>query len=183
MKEINWDTLLLKVDLPDFGDILDNEPEQVIEPLSQPCSIQNPDEESIVSSWIEEIENVLMKDDNFDHRLVHLLIVKGMWLASTMSQTHTDVNKDNPIAKKQKSCMSNLRKRCNGLPEELKLNLATSRNKDATVRSRERKKMYVKDLDMKSKYLEGECRRLSHVFRCFIAENQALQILFSSSSL
>ncbi|MBA0736557.1 hypothetical protein Gogos_010096 [Gossypium gossypioides] len=27
--EINWDTFLLEVDLPDFGDILDNEPEQL----------------------------------------------------------------------------------------------------------------------------------------------------------
>ncbi|MBA0762117.1 hypothetical protein Gotri_024666 [Gossypium trilobum] len=43
------------------------------------------------------------------------------------------------------------------------------------------KKMYVKDLEMKSRYLEGECRRLSHVIQCFIAENQTLQILFFSS--
>ncbi|KAK5813480.1 hypothetical protein PVK06_028930 [Gossypium arboreum] len=69
MGEINWDTLLLEVDLPDFGNILDNEPEQVTEPLLQPCSIQNPDEELMVSSWIEEIKKVLMKDDNFDHRV------------------------------------------------------------------------------------------------------------------
>ncbi|MBA0679695.1 hypothetical protein Goari_011450 [Gossypium aridum] len=26
--------------------------------------------------------------------------------------------------------------------------------------------MYVKDLEMKSGYLEGECRRLSHVLHC-----------------
>ncbi|MFQ6660691.1 hypothetical protein Gotur_029107, partial [Gossypium turneri] len=82
MEEINWDTLLLEVDLSNFGDILDNELEQVTKPLPQPCSIQNSDEESTVSSWIEEIEKL--------------------------------------------------------------------RNRDATVRSRERKKMYVKDLDMKS---------------------------------
>ncbi|MBA0554787.1 hypothetical protein Golob_013870 [Gossypium lobatum] len=44
-------------------DILDNELEQVTKPLPQPCSTQNPDEESTVSSWIEEIEKVLMKDD------------------------------------------------------------------------------------------------------------------------
>ncbi|MFQ6668390.1 hypothetical protein Gotur_034060 [Gossypium turneri] len=55
------------------------------------------------------------------------------------------------------------------------------RNRDAVVRSRERKKMYVKDFEMKSRYLEGECKRLSHVFQCFIAENQALQIFFFSS--
>ncbi|MBA0734065.1 hypothetical protein Gogos_018016 [Gossypium gossypioides] len=41
--------------------------------------------------------------------------------------------------------------------------------------------MYVKDLQMQSRYLEGECRRLNCVLQCFIAENQALQIFFSSS--
>ncbi|MBA0550520.1 hypothetical protein Golob_021460 [Gossypium lobatum] len=55
------------------------------------------------------------------------------------------------------------------------------RNRYAVVRSRERKKMYVKDLQMKSRYLEGECRGLNHVLQCFIDENQALQIFVSSS--
>ncbi|MBA0736558.1 hypothetical protein Gogos_010096, partial [Gossypium gossypioides] len=67
IEEINWDTFLLEVDLPDFGDILDNEPEQVTKPPPQPCSTQNPDEEPAVSSWIEEIDKVLIEDDNFDH--------------------------------------------------------------------------------------------------------------------
>ncbi|KAL5557648.1 hypothetical protein UlMin_033859 [Ulmus minor] len=50
------------------------------------------------------------------------------------------------------------------------------RNRDAAVKSRERKKMYVKDLEMKSKYLEGECRRLGRLLQCCYAENQALRI-------
>ncbi|TYI68599.1 hypothetical protein E1A91_D08G099700v1 [Gossypium mustelinum] len=116
MEEINWDTFFLEVTKP---------------PL-QPCSTQNPDEEPTLSSWIEEIEKVLIEDDNFDHMVETQL-------------THTDVDKDNPIAKKQKRQL---------------------RNRDAVVRSRERKKMYVKDLEMKSRYLEGECRRLSHVLHC-----------------
>ncbi|GJR77058.1 ethanolamine-phosphate cytidylyltransferase-like protein [Tanacetum coccineum] len=37
------------------------------------------------------------------------------------------------------------------------------RNKDAALRSRERKKLYVKELEMKSKYYEEECRRLESV--------------------
>ncbi|MBA0785621.1 hypothetical protein Gotri_026402 [Gossypium trilobum] len=41
--------------------------------------------------------------------------------------------------------------------------------------------MYVKDLQMKSRYLEGECRGLNRVLQCFIDENQALQIFVSSS--
>ncbi|KAH1064575.1 hypothetical protein J1N35_029562 [Gossypium stocksii] len=177
MEEINWDTLFLEVDLPDFGDILDNDPEPVTEPPPQPCSSQNPDEEPAVSSWIGEIEKVLMEDDNFDHRVETQPVSDDDFLADLLvdsppssggdvagvdgadlhkqSQTHTDVDKDDPIAKKQRRQL---------------------RNRDAAVRSRERKKMYVKDLEMKSRYLEGECRRLSRVLQCFIAENQALRL-------
>ncbi|KAL7127928.1 hypothetical protein ABFS83_14G282700 [Erythranthe nasuta] len=50
------------------------------------------------------------------------------------------------------------------------------RNRDAAVRSRERKKMYVKDLEMKSKYYEAECRRLGNFLQCCLAENQALRL-------
>lgn len=50
------------------------------------------------------------------------------------------------------------------------------RNRDAALRSRERKKMYVKDLEMKSRYLEGECRRLGRLLQCCFAENQALRL-------
>ncbi|KAL6888343.1 hypothetical protein ACP4OV_009369 [Aristida adscensionis] len=49
------------------------------------------------------------------------------------------------------------------------------RNKDSAMKSRERKKLYVKDLEMKSKYLEAECCRLSYALQCFAAENVALR--------
>ncbi|KAM0932391.1 putative transcription factor bZIP family [Dioscorea sansibarensis] len=49
------------------------------------------------------------------------------------------------------------------------------RNRDSAMKSRERKKMYVKDLEMKSKYLESECRRLKYAFQCCVAENVALR--------
>ncbi|KAJ8498731.1 hypothetical protein OPV22_009283 [Ensete ventricosum] len=48
------------------------------------------------------------------------------------------------------------------------------RNRDSAMKSRERKKMYVKELEMKSKYLEAECQRLDYVLRCCAAENMAL---------
>ncbi|GKB94690.1 bZIP transcription factor 60, partial [Tanacetum coccineum] len=57
------------------------------------------------------------------------------------------------------------------------------RNKDAALRSRERKKSYVKELEMKSKYYEEECRRLESVLQCFMAENQALRFSLHSSNL
>ncbi|XP_010539032.1 PREDICTED: bZIP transcription factor 60 [Tarenaya hassleriana] len=50
------------------------------------------------------------------------------------------------------------------------------RNRDAAVRSRERKKIYLKDLETKSKYLERECMRLGRVLQCFMAENQHLRL-------
>lgn len=36
--------------------------------------------------------------------------------------------------------------------------------------------MYVKDLEMKSRYLEGECRKLGRLLQCVVAENQALRL-------
>ncbi|XP_068648490.1 bZIP transcription factor 60 [Aristolochia californica] len=49
------------------------------------------------------------------------------------------------------------------------------RNRDSALRSRERKKLYVKDLEMKSKFMEGECRRLEFTLSCCMAENQILR--------
>ncbi|KAL2506056.1 bZIP transcription factor 60 [Abeliophyllum distichum] len=65
------------------------------------------------------------------------------------------VNDDDPIVKKRKRQM---------------------RNRDAAVQSRERKKMYVRDLEMKSKYYEAECKRLGMLLQCCLADNQALRL-------
>ncbi|XP_020266966.1 bZIP transcription factor 50 [Asparagus officinalis] len=51
------------------------------------------------------------------------------------------------------------------------------RNRESAMQSRERKKMYVKELEMKSKYLESECRRLDNALRCCMAENFSLHQL------
>lgn len=56
------------------------------------------------------------------------------------------------------------------------------RNRDAAVRSRERKKLYVRDLELKSRYFESECKRLGLVLQCCLAENQALRFSLQSSS-
>ncbi|XP_074368978.1 bZIP transcription factor 50 [Apium graveolens] len=55
------------------------------------------------------------------------------------------------------------------------------RNRDAAVRSRERKKLYVKELEMKSRYFEGECKRLGMLLNCVVAENQALRLSLHST--
>ncbi|XP_006657145.1 bZIP transcription factor 50 [Oryza brachyantha] len=65
-----------------------------------------------------------------------------------------EVDGDDPISKKKRRQM---------------------RNRDSAMKSRERKKMYVKDLESKSKYLEAECRRLSYALQCCAAENMALR--------
>ena len=62
------------------------------------------------------------------------------------------------------------------------LNFRQMRNRDAAVRSRERKKEYVKNIEMKSRYLEGECRRLGHLLRCCYAENHALRLCLQSGT-
>ncbi|XP_054796533.1 bZIP transcription factor 60 [Prosopis cineraria] len=56
------------------------------------------------------------------------------------------------------------------------------RNRDAAVRSRERKKLYVKNLEMKSRYLEGECRKLGYLLQCCYAENHALRLYLRSNT-
>jgi len=57
------------------------------------------------------------------------------------------------------------------------------RNRDAAVKSRERKKMYVRDLEMKTKYLEGECKRLGMLLQCCCAENHALRLSLQSAKV
>ncbi|CAA7024390.1 unnamed protein product [Microthlaspi erraticum] len=56
------------------------------------------------------------------------------------------------------------------------------RNRDAAVRSRERKKEYVTDLEKKSKYLERECMRLGRMLECFAAENHSLRLCLQKGS-
>lgn len=68
---------------------------------------------------------------------------------------------DDPVSKKQKRQL---------------------RNRDAAMRSRERKKMYVKDLEVKSRYLEAECRRLGRLLQCCYAENHMLRFSLQSGS-
>ncbi|GJU32806.1 hypothetical protein Tco_1176395 [Tanacetum coccineum] len=51
------------------------------------------------------------------------------------------------------------------------------------LRSLERKKSYVKELERKSRYYEEECRRLESVLQCFMAENQAPRFSLHSSTL
>ncbi|KAK8936948.1 bZIP transcription factor 60 [Platanthera zijinensis] len=44
------------------------------------------------------------------------------------------------------------------------------RNRESAMISRERKKMYINDLEKKNKHLDSECRRLQYALRCSMAE-------------
>ncbi|KAE8057461.1 hypothetical protein FH972_014151 [Carpinus fangiana] len=149
-----------------------------------------------VSSWIGEIETILMKDDDDDEKVVveptkefcdsfleEVLLDSpgevsgevdkdsstasddgnGDWGKENVLNNDNDGqsqdNDDDPLSKKRKRQL---------------------RNRDAAVRSRERKKMYVRDLETKSRYLEGECRRLGRLLQCCYAENQALRLSLQS---
>ncbi|KAG8075257.1 hypothetical protein GUJ93_ZPchr0006g44165 [Zizania palustris] len=75
-------------------------------------------------------------------------------VAPDAERVEEEADGDDPISKKKKRQM---------------------RNRDSAMKSRERKKLYVKDLETKSKYLEAECRRLSYALQCCAAENMALR--------
>ncbi|XP_020588397.1 bZIP transcription factor 50 [Phalaenopsis equestris] len=49
------------------------------------------------------------------------------------------------------------------------------RNRESAMISRERRKMYIKNLEMKNKHLEMDCRRLDYTLQCCMAENLALR--------
>ncbi|PON73246.1 Basic-leucine zipper transcription factor [Trema orientale] len=125
-------------------------------------------------SWIDEIEKLLMKDDDDDdvaapkvspepaeddysrNFLADILVGGSPGNDSDEIPAATPEEEvDDPLSRKRKR---------------------QQRNRDAAVRSRERKKMYVKELEMKSKYLEGECRRLGRLLHCCYAENHALRL-------
>ncbi|MCL7028290.1 hypothetical protein MKW94_010354 [Papaver nudicaule] len=55
------------------------------------------------------------------------------------------------------------------------------RNREAAMRSRERKKELQRDLEMKSIYLENECKRLQHLLHCCYVENHNLHLQIGAS--
>ncbi|XP_062025884.1 bZIP transcription factor 60 [Rosa rugosa] len=150
----------------------------------------NPETGSI-DTWIGEVEDMLMKDDDvskveaseeppkeyYENFLADVLVDSP----STESPADVDSNSN--------GCAESEKEKTDGSP----LNNDTDadadaddpvskkrrrqlRNKDAAMKSRERRKMYVTDLEMKSKYLEGECRRLGRLLQCCYAENHALRL-------
>ncbi|GAB2300498.1 hypothetical protein Dimus_034542 [Dionaea muscipula] len=178
-----------------------------------PCSsASDASPSATATSWISEIENLLMKDDDdggdapHNHESYygflsdvlpdfpaqsspsspHQELVDrsstddknstssssdkpGLIQAQLLNNKSLDPNHDDAVADDNDPISKKLRRQL--------------RNRDAAVRSRERKRMYTKDLEMKSRYLEAECRRLGRLLQCCYAENQMLRVSVQGGSV
>ncbi|XP_057975606.1 bZIP transcription factor 60 [Malania oleifera] len=167
------------------------------------CANSSPDS---LSSWIGEIEHLLMKDDDDCNGV---LIESNPqfcndFLADILLDSPADPSAENfnvserstsspledgncserekidaPDANSNESYSNNNNNNDSGGEEEdpiSKKRRRQLRNRDAALRSRERKKMHLRDLETKSRYFEGECRRLGRLLQCCVAENHALRL-------
>ncbi|KAJ6680844.1 BASIC-LEUCINE ZIPPER TRANSCRIPTION FACTOR F-RELATED [Salix koriyanagi] len=189
--QIDWDNFL--DGLPFSDNIFELEPPSTtyLQPIEDSSNSLSPAE---VSSWIGEIETLLMKDDDdkvdqlddCNAFLADILVDSpaahesgGEVLdASTDKDSTSSDDADGGPKEKDDGAEEKNKNNEEEDPDDTvsKKRRRQLRNKDAAVRSRERKKMHVRDLEVKSRYLEGECRRLDRLLQCFIAENHALRL-------
>ncbi|TKY53488.1 bZIP transcription factor 60 [Spatholobus suberectus] len=175
LTQLDWDSLLDRLPEFDLDDFLQDDDDA--------ASVSVTDKPSPNDPVLSEIENLLMthgendvvfpetpsSESDYYKLLEEILVEPEEGPESQRSKTESeggsdkdrtdDATPDEPVSKK--------------LRRQL-------RNRDAAVRSRERKKLYVKNLEMKSRYLEGECRRLGHLLQCCYAENHALRLCLQS---
>jgi hypothetical protein len=183
--ELDWECFFDQ--LPDFEQVADFFQEDVTNP---PVSIA--DTPSPISS-LSEIENLLMtdsdegvaspEDSDYDKLLADILIEP---LPESEEGSVVPSDKDGIDSSSPEEVPSDKDGVDPSTPEEVpsepvsKKQIRQMRNRDAAVKSRERKKMYVKNLETKSRYFEGECRRLEHLLQCCYAENHALRFCLQS---
>ncbi|KAF9683287.1 hypothetical protein SADUNF_Sadunf05G0197200 [Salix dunnii] len=197
--QIDWDNLLDGLPFPD--NIFELEPPLTtcLQPIDDSSNSLSPANDK-VSSWIGEIETLLMKDDddkvdqldNCSDFLADILVdspaaheSRGEVLdASTDKDSTSSDDADGGPKEKDDGEEEKNKDNEEEDPDDIvsKKRRRQLRNKDAAVRSRERKKMHVRDLEVKSRYLEGECRRLDRLLQCFIAENHALRLCLQRGS-
>lgn len=181
--EIDWNSLLTELRGPSTAEIF-----------------SNPSPDGSVSSWIGEIESMLMNDNDdnselkpnqqsLDDFFADVFVdqpspASGAELPTDKDQNGSDESGNlSPAEEKvlDEPEVNNSDKSYNDANNDnaddtiSKKRRRQLRNRDAAVRSRERKKVYVKDLEMKSRYLESECRKLGRLLQCVLAENQALR--------
>ncbi|KAI4336670.1 hypothetical protein L6164_015167 [Bauhinia variegata] len=162
-------------------------------------------------SWIDEIENLLMDDtfpvpllegpaDSTSKEYCNNFVAEVLVESRSHSHSHGDRDGEvvetpcveetsNPSDKDADFCKDKVDADAVAQPAPAhdddpisKKRTRQMRNRDAAVRSRERKKMCVRNLEMKSRYLEGECKRLGYLLQCCYAENHALRLCLQSGN-
>ncbi|XP_075511763.1 bZIP transcription factor 60 [Primulina tabacum] len=185
----------------DEGSLLDNVPDELGFDLFDDAAAAADGMDSYFS--IDDIERYLMNDESNSDKSVEeqrdsltdeffsdLLLDSpdGPWLGSDLSKD-SSASPDSVVveAQEEEEDSSHQINDCKGgdagetddpVDKKRKRRI---RNRDAAVRSRERKKMYLRDLELKSKYYEAECKRLGILLQCSLAENQALRLSLHNS--
>ncbi|KAG2693042.1 hypothetical protein I3760_08G080300 [Carya illinoinensis] len=190
---INFDGLF--DELPEGTNLFSIEP-TVFDESSSAEAFTDPSRDSF-SSWIDEIETMLMKDDDGEYGSVEPNkkfcdnFLADIIVDKSPREGSSEADEDSPCVSDDGSGHLDKEKTNednhgdgqvdtdNPLSKKRRRQL---RNRDAAVRSRERKKLYVRDLEIKSRYLEGECLRLGRLLQCCYAENQALRLGLQSGS-
>ncbi|KAJ4967547.1 hypothetical protein NE237_019396 [Protea cynaroides] len=159
----------------------------VTEPSVSDSVQENSNPSPVSVSWMDEVEELLMKDDtescvdNPDEFCQEFFSdILDVSPDQSCEQQVSDDDSSTPDAnisdynQKNENCDASVAKEGEREDPMSKKRKRQLRNKDAALKSRERKKMYVRDLEMKNRYLEGECRRLGRLLQCYVADNQAL---------
>ncbi|KAK4786869.1 hypothetical protein SAY86_010702 [Trapa natans] len=197
MDDLDFDSPLLDDLISQFhlDDLFDELPEAADGDASVD-SIDAASSPDSISSWILELEGFLMKDDVEGTVSCPNSDLSDSFLAGLLAESPdvsacavVDEPRDGDSIESGSGGDQLEMEKGAGVAEEdtdddptTKKRRRQLRNKDAAMRSRERKKMYVKELEMKSNYLEGECRRLGRLLQCFVAENQALRLSLRNGS-
>ncbi|KAK9756607.1 hypothetical protein RND81_01G109000 [Saponaria officinalis] len=214
--EINWENIF------NFDDDIDN-----FDIFSAAPSTVSPPATAAVESWVAELEDILLKDDNDNDNNGDDKTMNGDYfreLGFEVSDLLLDIpdggvepqpppsvdaevvdvvvgDKNSPVSFSSVGNVVvddvNLGLNCKENSPNFESNFEDDKsgdgdhsgddplskkrkrqlkNRDAAMRSRERKKSYVKDLEMKSRYFEEECRRLGRLLNWCYSENQMLRI-------
>ncbi|KAE9592428.1 putative transcription factor bZIP family [Lupinus albus] len=179
LEQIDWDTFLNQ--LPNQLDLDFLSPHNNSNSNNTPVLPTVDDHNSSPNTVLSQIQNFLFSDDHandvvsstpssdaeYDKLLAEILVDEPPPPCGDSDGGSNRSDKDGVVARTTGEPLSKKERR-------------QVRNRDAAVRSRERKKLYVNDLEMKSKYFEGECRRLGYLLQCCYAENHALRLCLQS---
>ncbi|XP_076946358.1 uncharacterized protein LOC143617794 [Bidens hawaiensis] len=160
--QIDWDTLFDFDPTPIDSNSNNNDQSPLSVDDIEQFLLNDDDENDPTGDFCQGFVNEILLDSPLENVDKSGEVVDGSDSAEEVKQiNNNNSDVDDPLDKKRKRQL---------------------RNKDAALRSRERKKMHVKDLEMKSKYYEAECRRLGSLLQWYMAENQALRFSLHSGS-